>query len=113
MGRLERFRQLRRFKRRKNLALLFFFIFSCAGLLISDYSINAIMRNQKSVRMVTVSLQDRAVIKLGLFDKTYILDMSRETEALGLVFKRTKELFREAWKSVGQALRQPVDEFNQ
>ncbi|MCX7842677.1 MAG: hypothetical protein N2489_06345 [Clostridia bacterium] len=94
MGRLEKFKQERRNRRIVGLSLLLFFILVISGILVADYSVNTLMRNEKHINIVSFERVGESLIHIKFMDAgiyintTYIRrDYQRLRDALKGFFR--------------------------
>ncbi|MCX7921938.1 MAG: hypothetical protein N3B21_08005 [Clostridia bacterium] len=73
MSRVEKFRQARLVRIKCILLFMLFFLIAVAGLCVSDYSINSVMKNEKAVKLITFRNISNAYLEVNfLSKKTYI-----------------------------------------
>jgi len=58
MGRLEKYRSIRLYKRRCRRIIFFAFLLAIAGILLADYSINGIMGESAKIGIISVETDD-------------------------------------------------------
>lgn len=75
MSRLEKYRAARRFKRRYTSLFFLFFFIIIFGLCVVDYSTNWLVKNQRSIQLVDLNMEDD-IIEIKILDESIKIDVS-------------------------------------
>lgn len=73
MNRVEEFKILRNHKRKCIFILLFFLVITITGILVSDFCINSIIKNEKKVEILKLENGKDTTIKLNVLNKVFDL----------------------------------------
>jgi hypothetical protein len=76
MNRVEEFKILRMHKRKCALILLLFILITFTGILVTDYCLNGIVKNEKKVEVLQVENKNDNIIKLDILNKEINLKCS-------------------------------------
>ncbi|HHW49608.1 MAG TPA: hypothetical protein GXX14_13480 [Clostridiaceae bacterium] len=92
MGRLERFRELR--KNRRRLLLLFFlsFLLFGSGIFVVDYTTNFLLKNERRLNIVAFHSEDTQV-EIRIMNKSLRIDTKYLVNDIEYVKKRLKDIF--------------------
>jgi hypothetical protein len=73
MNRVEEFKILRNHKRKCIFILLFFLIIIITGILVSDFCINSIIKNEKKVDILKMESGKDTIIRFNVLNKVFDL----------------------------------------
>lgn len=76
MNRVEEYKLLRVYKRKCVMVLLLFLIITFTGVLVSDYCINSIVKNENKIEVLELKNEDNTTIKLNVLNNVIILHFS-------------------------------------
>ena len=76
MSRVEEFKLLRAYKRKCVMVLLLFLIITFTGVLVSDYCINSIVKNENKVEVLELKNEDNTTIKMNVLNNVIVLHLS-------------------------------------
>ncbi len=68
MSRVEKFKLARRYKTKCIMTLLLFFTLVFAGICLSDYSVNMIMKNQSQIEIIKLEKKDDSYIMVDFMN---------------------------------------------
>ena len=75
MGRAERFKSIRIYRRKFISSFFLFFLLMIAGICIADYSINFLIKNSKEVEIISLK-NSGTYLEISLMNRKFLLDMT-------------------------------------
>jgi hypothetical protein len=90
MNRVEKFKEARKFRIKCISIFVFSFLMAITGVCISDYSVNALMKNQKTIQLVEVKSIDKTKVHVSILN----LGVDMDTSHFMKDFKGIREKFR-------------------
>ncbi len=91
-SRVERYRQARLMKRRFRLVILLSFFILVAGVCVVDYSVNALVRNERKISVISFSKYDEHRYTASFFNKTFLIDTGKISRDLSGLKRKAAEV---------------------
>ncbi|MGI6777466.1 MAG: hypothetical protein ACOX7R_05440 [Acetivibrionales bacterium] len=90
MNRVEKFRNIRREKRKYMFILLLCILLLTSGLCAADYSVNSLMKNDNGIRLITFEYNG-SYAKLSLLNSSIYINTSYISRDLGRIMEAARE----------------------
>lgn len=69
MGRVEQFKHVRSYKQKCFIVGILFFLLTFLGILVSDYAVNSVMKDEKKIRIFKIVENSDRTLKVNVMNK--------------------------------------------